>query len=153
LSQRFLYSLNRHAIAGMVATLLAGGSQWLVVFMITVNLELCSTLLVESNLEMQEFFSWESWEVHGMCPEYCGHFVTEYSSAEGTAVSIIDYSWLWSNNYFLLVFQLVLCSSRLICLQNAYASNICDVLACDVSRPCWEDAPASYHGKEGDRCM
>ncbi len=59
LSQRFLYSLNRHVIAGTVATLLAGGSQRLVVFMITVSLEVCSTLLVESNLEMQEFFSWE----------------------------------------------------------------------------------------------
>jgi hypothetical protein len=53
-------------------------SQWPVVFMITVSLEVCSTLLVESNLEMQELFSWESWEVLGMCPEYCGHFVTEY---------------------------------------------------------------------------
>lgn len=31
-------------------------SQWPVVFMITVSLEVCSTLLVESNLEMQEFF-------------------------------------------------------------------------------------------------
>ncbi len=89
LSQRFLYSLNRHVIAGMVATLLAGGSQWLVVFMTTVSLEVCSTLLVESNLEMQEFFSWESWEVPGMCPEYCGHFVTGYSSAEGTTVMSI----------------------------------------------------------------
>jgi hypothetical protein len=104
----------------MVATLLAGGSQWLVVFMITVSLEVCSTRLVESNLKMQEFFSWESWEVPGMYPEYCGHFVTEYSSAEGTTVmSIINYSWVWSNNYLLLVLQLVLCSSHLICLQNA----------------------------------
>jgi hypothetical protein len=35
------------------------------------------------------FLMGESWEVPGMCTEYSGHFVTEYSSAEGTTVMSI----------------------------------------------------------------
>ncbi len=34
------------------------------------------------------FLMGESWEVPGMCTEYSGHFVTEYSSAVGTTVHV-----------------------------------------------------------------